>query len=191
LRKTEDIVDKEEGCQDLVRLCISRSRVVDDRAHPRPTGLTPPVALVATGAVVGATTAMTAPVATSATKRPLPSRPAARRHVLRTRRVRRVHVLTVLVALAALVARAPRRTAAFASTPHPPSPPPLGGEAKRTRVAAQAATPLLSARCPGSDSAHRHASKNFKNLLGFFNLVPVGSFCAALREKTSTWPKLM
>jgi hypothetical protein len=27
LRKTEDIVDKEEGCQDLVRLCISRSRV--------------------------------------------------------------------------------------------------------------------------------------------------------------------
>ena len=159
--------------------------------RPRPTGLTPPVALVATGAVVGATTAMTAPVATSATKRPLPSRPAARRHVLRTRRVRRVHVLTVLVALAALVARAPRRTAAFASTPHPPSPPPLGGEAKRTRVAAQAATPLLSARCPGSDSAHRHASKNFKNLLGFFNLVPVGSFCAALREKTSTWPKLM
>ena len=63
MRKTEDIVDKEEGCQDLVRLCISRSRVVDDRAHPRPTGLTPPVALVATGAVVGATTAMTAPVA--------------------------------------------------------------------------------------------------------------------------------
>jgi len=62
LRKTEDIVDKEEGCQDLVRLCISRSRVVDDRAHPRPTGLTPPVALVATGAVVGATTAMTATV---------------------------------------------------------------------------------------------------------------------------------
>ena len=119
----------------------------------RPTGLTPPVALVATGAVVGATTAMTAPVATSATKRPLPSRPAARRHVLRTRRVRRVHVLTVLVALASLVARAPRRTAAFASTPHPPSPPPLGGEAKRTRVAAQAATPLLSARCPGSDSS--------------------------------------
>jgi Ni/Co efflux regulator RcnB len=86
LRKTEDIVDKEEGCQDLVHLCISRSRVVDDRAHPRPTGLTPPVARVATGAVVGATTAMTAPVATSATKRPLPSRPAARRHVLRTRR---------------------------------------------------------------------------------------------------------
>ena len=109
MRKTEDIVDKEEGCQDLVRLCISRSRVVDDRAHPRPTGLTPPVALVATGAVVGATTAMTAPVATSATKRPLPSRPAARRHVLRTRRVRRVHVLTVLVALASLVARALRR----------------------------------------------------------------------------------
>ena len=99
--------------------------------------------------------------------------------------------LAELVALAALVARAPRRTAAFASTPHPPSPPPLGGEAKRTRVAAQAAIPLLSARCPGSDSAHRHASKNFKNLLGFFNLVPVGSFCAALREKTSTWPKLM
>ena len=160
----------------------------------RPTGLTPPVALVATGAVVGATTAMTAPVATSATKRPLPSRPAARRHVLRTRRVRRVHVLTVLVALASLVARAPRRTAEFASPPHPPSPPPLGGEAKRTRVAAQAATPLLSARCPGSDSA-QHAcmrfEKNFKNLLGFFNLVPVGSFCAALREKTSTWPKLM
>ena len=159
--------------------------------RPRPTGLTPPVALVATGAVVGATTAMTAPVATSATKRPLPSRPAARRHVLRTRRVRRVHVLTVLVALAALVARAPRRTDAFASTPHPPSPPPLGGEAKRTRVAAQAATPLLSARCPGSAPLSPPRLQKFQKSAGFFNLVPVGSFCAALREKTSTWPKLM
>ena len=166
MRKTEDIVDKEEGCQDLVRLCISRSRVVDDRAHPRPTGLTPPVALVATGAVVGATTAMTAPVATSATKRPLPSRPAARRHVLRTRRVRRVHVL--IVALASLVARAPRRTTAFASTPHPPSPPPLGGEAKRTRVAAQAATPLLSARCPGSDSSLFATPPKISKICWFF-----------------------
>jgi len=33
--------------------------------------------------------------------------------------------------------------------------------------------------------------KSFTNLLGFFNLVPVGSFCAALKEKTSTWRNFM
>ena len=89
LRKTEDIVHKVEGCQDLVQLSTPLPSV--SAAMASSTGLdaiTLPVALVATGAVVGAgaTTAMTAPVATSATPRPSTSRPA-RRHVLRTRRV--------------------------------------------------------------------------------------------------------
>ena len=159
--------------------------------RPRPTGLTPPVALVATGAVVGATTAMTAPVATSATKRPLPSRPAARRHVLRTRRVRRVHVL--IVALASLVARGPAPPAAPPSSlRHRIRRPHLRSVAKRSEREWPPRRPHRY--CPRGVQAQtplQEACKNFKNLLGFFNLVPVGSFCAALREKTSTWPKLM
>ena len=94
LRKTEDIVHKVEGCQDLVQLSTPLPSV--SAAMASSTGLdaiTLPVALVATGAVVGAgaTTAMTAPVATSATPRPRLSRPA-RHHVLRTRRVWRAYV---------------------------------------------------------------------------------------------------
>ena len=94
LRKTEDIVHKVEGCQDLVQLSTPLPSV--SAAMASSTGLdaiTLPVALVATGAVVGAgaTTAMTAPVATRATPRPSTSRPA-RRHVLRTRRVWRAYV---------------------------------------------------------------------------------------------------
>ena len=91
LRKTEDIVDKVEGCQDLVQLSPPLPSV--SAANASSTGLTLPVALVATGVVVGAgaTTAMTAPVATSATPRPRLSRPA-RHHVLRTRRVWRAYV---------------------------------------------------------------------------------------------------
>ena len=83
-----------EGCQDLVQLSTPLPSV--SAAMASSTGLdaiTLPVALVATGAVVGAgaTTAMTAPVATSSTPRPSTSRPA-RRHVLRTRRVWRAYV---------------------------------------------------------------------------------------------------
>ena len=91
LRKTEDIAHKVEGCQDLVQLSPPLPSV--SAAMASSTGLTLPVALVATGAVVGtgATTAMTAPVATSATPRPSTSRPA-RHHVLRTRRVWRAYV---------------------------------------------------------------------------------------------------
>ena len=94
LRKTEDIVHKVQGCQDLVQLSTPLPSV--SAAMASSTGLdaiTLPVALVATGAVVGAgaTTAMTAPVATRATPRPSTSRPA-RRHVLRTRRVWRAYV---------------------------------------------------------------------------------------------------
>ena len=81
LRKTEDIVHKVEGCQDLVQLSPPLPSV--SAANASSTGHTLPVALVATGVVVGAgaTTAMTAPVATIATPRPSTSRPA-RRHVL-------------------------------------------------------------------------------------------------------------
>ena len=70
LRKTEDIAHKVEGCQDLVQLSPPLPSV--SAAMASSTGLTLPVALVATGAVVGtgATTAMTAPVATRATPRP-------------------------------------------------------------------------------------------------------------------------
>ena len=83
-----------EGCQDLVQLSTPLPSV--SAAMASSTGLdaiTLPVALVATGAVVGAgaTTAMTAPVATSATPRPSTSQPA-RHHVLRTRRVWRAYV---------------------------------------------------------------------------------------------------
>ena len=70
LRQTEDIAHKVEGCQDLVQLSPPLPSV--SAAMASSTGLTLPVALVATGAVVGtgATTAMTAPVATRATPRP-------------------------------------------------------------------------------------------------------------------------
>ena len=83
-----------EGCQDLVQLSPPLPSV--SAAMASSTGLdaiTLPVALVATGAVVGAgaTTAMTAPVATNATPRPSTSQPA-RHHVLRTRRVWRAYV---------------------------------------------------------------------------------------------------
>ena len=100
LRKTEDIAHKVEGCQDLVQLSPPLPSV--SAAMASSTGLTLPVALVATGAVVGtgATTAMTAPVATRATPRPS------------TRRVWRAYVhdhprRARRPSLAALVARAP------------------------------------------------------------------------------------
>ena len=186
-----------EGCQDLVQLSTPLPSV--SAAMASSTGLdaiTLPVALVATGAVVGAgaTTAMTAPVATSATPRPRLSRPA-RHHVLRTRRVWRAYVHDH-----------PRR-ARRPSRARCPRPPPH----RRVRFDTASAVPTSArwrseANASGRPGGHtatvravsrlrlisvRHASKNFKNLLGFFNLVPVGSFCAALREKTSTWPKLM
>ena len=123
LRKTEDIVHKVEGCQDLVQLSTPLPSV--SAAMASSTGLdaiTLPVALVATGAVMGtgATTAMTAPVATRATPRPSTSRPA-RRHVLRTRRVWRAYVHDH-PHRARRPSRArcprPRRAPAFAAPPH-------------------------------------------------------------------------
>ena len=95
---------------------------------PPSTGLTLTVALVATGAIVGTgvTTAMTVPVATSATPRPRLSRPA-RHHVLRTRRVWRAYVHDH-PRRARRPSRArcprPRRAPAFAAPPRPPPPPP-------------------------------------------------------------------
>ena len=129
LRKTEDIVHKVEGCQDLVQLSTPLPSV--SAAMASSTGLdaiTLPVALVATGAVVGAgaTTAMTAPVAARATPRPSTSRPA-RRHVLRTRRVWRAYVHDH-PRRARRPSRAhcprPRRAPAFAAPSRAPAPPP-------------------------------------------------------------------
>ena len=194
MRKTEDIVDKEEGCQDLVRLCISRSRVVDDRAHCSSTAYGTHAARRARGDGRGRgrhdrddrarrdkRDETTAPISTSgATSRPAHApRPASPR----PHRARRPSL-----------ARCPR-------------PPPH----RRVRFDTASAVPTSArwrseANASGRPGGHtatvravsrlrlisvRHASKNFKNLLSFFNLVPVGSFCAALREKTSTWPKLM
>ena len=158
LRKTEDIVHKVEGCQDLVQLSPPLPSV--SAAMASSTGLdaiTLPVALVATGAVVGAgaTTAMTAPVATRATPRPSTSRPA-RRHVLRTRRVWRAYVhdhprRARRPSLAALVARAPaappRSLRRRVHPPHRRRPagrcsPPGGHQAATWRTAAT--------RCRGS-----------------------------------------
>jgi hypothetical protein len=128
LRKTEDIVHKVEGCQDLVQLSTPLPSV--SAAMASSTGLdaiTLPVALVATGAVVGAgaTTAMTAPVAARATPRPSTSRPG-RRHVLRTRRVWRAYVHDH-PRRARRPSRAhcprPRRAPAFAAPQRPPPPP--------------------------------------------------------------------
>ena len=155
LRKTEDIAHKVEGCQDLVQLSPPLPSV--SAAMASSTGLTLPVALVATGAVVGtgATTAMTAPVATSATPRPSTSQPA-RHHVLRTRRVWRAYVhdhprRARRPSLAALVARAPaappRSLRRRVHPPHRRRPagrcsPPGGHQAATWRTAAT--------RCRGS-----------------------------------------
>ena len=144
LRKTEDIVHKVEGCQDLVQLSPPLPSV--SAAMASSTGLTLPVALVATGAVVGtgATTAMTAPVATRATPRPS------------TRRVWRAYVhdhprRARRPSLAALVARAPaappRSLRRRVHPPHRRRPagrcsPPGGHQAATWRTAAT--------RCRGS-----------------------------------------
>ena len=118
LRKTEDIVHKVEGCQDLVQLSTPLPSV--SAAMASSTGLdaiTLPVALVATGAVVGtgATTAMTAPVATRATPRPSTRRvwrAYVHDHPRRARRPSRAHCPR------------PRRAPAFAAPSRAPAPPP-------------------------------------------------------------------